>query len=321
MAIVVHHLMHSRSLRVLWLLEELGLDYELVRYERDKDFRAPPSLEKAHPLGRAPVVEVDGVVLVESGAILEHFAEREQRLRPSTPEGLREYRFFLHYAEGSAMPPLLVQLLVERVRSAPMPALVKPIARRNASEIERNYSGPAIERHFGFVERSLSERAYFAGGEFSAADIQMFYPVEAALARSKDAWPLLRAWRARVTARLPPRGREGRPRAARPLSAAPSLPRPTSSPDARARATPTRRVSRPSPALGSRQGGGLCPTACAQLLHETERHAARVDEATRAVSQRHAVRHEADALSPEDRGAHRQRSRLAGARSRSVTER
>jgi glutathione S-transferase len=201
MAIVVHHLMHSRSLRVLWLLEELGLDYELVRYERDANFRAPPSLEKAHPLGRAPVVVVDGLVLAESGAILEHFADREQRLRPTSPEALREYRFFLHYAEGSAMPPLLVQLLVERVRSAPMPALVKPIARRIASEIERNYSGPAIERHFGFVERSLSERAYFAGSEFSAADIQMFYPVEAALARSKDAWPLLRAWRARVTAR------------------------------------------------------------------------------------------------------------------------
>lgn len=201
MAIVVHHLMHSRSLRALWLLEELGLDYELVRYERDANFRAPPSLEKAHPLGRAPVVVVDGLVLAESGAILEHFAEREQRLRPTSPEALREYRFFLHYAEGSAMPPLLVQLLVERVRSAPMPALVKPIARRIASEIERNYSGPAIQRHFGFVERSLSERAYFAGSEFSAADIQMFYPVEAALARSKGAYPLLRAWRARVTAR------------------------------------------------------------------------------------------------------------------------
>ena len=193
--------MHSRSLRALWLLEELGLDYELVRYERDANFRAPPSLEKAHPLGRAPVVVVDGVVLAESGAILEHFVEREQRLRPTSPEALREYRFFLHYAEGSAMPPLLVQLLVERVRSAPMPVVVKPIARRIATEIERNYSGPAVERHFGFAERTLSERSYFAGDEFSAADIQMFYPVEAALQRGHGAWPNLRAWRARVTAR------------------------------------------------------------------------------------------------------------------------
>jgi glutathione S-transferase len=193
--------MHSRSLRVLWLLEELGLDYELVRYERDENFRAPPSLEKAHPLGRAPVVEVDGLVLAESGAILEHFADREQRLRPTGPDGLREYRLFLHYAEGSAMPPLLVQLLVERVRSAPMPFLVKPVARRIADEIERNYSGPAIERHFGFVERTLSQRAHFAGEEFSAADIQMFYPVEAALSLGAARWPRIRDWRKRVTER------------------------------------------------------------------------------------------------------------------------
>jgi glutathione S-transferase len=201
MSIIVHHLMYSRSLRVLWLLEELGLEYELVRYERDENFRAPPSLEKAHPLGRAPVVEVDGLVLAESGAILEHFAEREGRLRPTSPEGLREYRFFLHYAEGSAMPPLLVQLLVERVRSAPMPIFVKPIARRIAGEIERNYSGPAIERHFGFVDHVLSQRQHFAGDAFSAADIQMFYPVEAALRRGGAAWPNLRAWRERVTRR------------------------------------------------------------------------------------------------------------------------
>ena len=201
MPIIVHHLMYSRSLRVLWLLEELGLDYELVRYERDANFRAPPSLDAAHPLGRAPIVEVDGLVLAESGAILEYFADREGRLRPTSPEGLRDYRLFLHYAEGSAMPPLLVQLLVERVRSAPMPVFVKPFARRIAEEIERNYSGPAIVRHFGFVEHTLSERQHFAGDEFSAADIQMFYPVEAAVRRGGASWPNLRAWRERVTQR------------------------------------------------------------------------------------------------------------------------
>lgn len=201
MPIVVHHLMYSRSLRILWLLEELGLDYELVRYERDAGFRAPASLEKAHPLGRAPVVEVDGLVLAESGAIIEHFADREGRLRPASPEGLRRYRFFLHYAEGSAMPPLLVQLLVERVRSAPMPMLVKPIARRIAEEIERNYSAPAIERHFGFIDRALSEHAWFAGDELTGADVQMLYPVEAALRRGGGQWPQLCAWRDRVKAR------------------------------------------------------------------------------------------------------------------------
>jgi glutathione S-transferase len=201
MPIIVHHLTHSRSLRVLWLLEELGLEYELVRYERDTNFRAPASLEKAHPLGRAPVVEVDGQVLAESGAILEYFVDREGRLRPTTPDGVREYRFFLHYAEGSVMPPLLVQLLVQRVRSAPMPIVVKPIARRIAEEIQRHYSAPAIERHLGFVERTLSERPWFAGDEFSAADIQMFYPVEAALRRGGGRWPRVADWRTRVTAR------------------------------------------------------------------------------------------------------------------------
>jgi glutathione S-transferase len=201
MTIIVHHLMHSRSVRALWLLEELGLDYELVRYERDESFRAPPSLQKAHPLGRAPVVEVDGVVLAESGAILEYFAEREGRLRPSSPEGLRDYRFFLHYAEGSAMPPLLVQLLVDNVRSAPMPVFAKPFARRIAEEIERRFSGPAIALHFGFVDQTLAQRRYFAGDEFSAADIQMFYPVEAALRRGGGSWPHLGRWRELVTQR------------------------------------------------------------------------------------------------------------------------
>jgi glutathione S-transferase len=201
MAIIVHHLMYSRSLRALWLLEELGLEYQLVRYERDASFRAPASLAKAHPLGRAPVVEVDGLVLAESGAILDYFADREGRLRPTSAEALREYRFFLHYAEGSLMPPLLVQLLVERVRSAPMPVFVKPIARRIAQEIERSYSAPAIDLHFGFVEQTLGERAWFAGDEFSAADIQMFYPVEAALRRAGGNWPRLMDWRQRATAR------------------------------------------------------------------------------------------------------------------------
>jgi glutathione S-transferase len=99
------------------------------------------------------------------------------------------------------MPPLLVQLLVERVRSAPMPFFVKPIAHRIAGEIERNYSGPAVALHFGFVERTLGERPFFAGDDFSAADIQMFYPVEAALRRAGSDWPHLRAWRQRVTER------------------------------------------------------------------------------------------------------------------------
>src|SRR3954469_18388425 len=115
--LVIHHLEHSRSVRVLWLLEELGLPYEIRRYARDASFRAPPELSAVHPLGRSPVVEVDGHVLAESGAILEYFVERSGgQLRARQPEALLRYRFFLHYAEGSAMPPLLVQFLVEKIR-------------------------------------------------------------------------------------------------------------------------------------------------------------------------------------------------------------
>lgn len=200
--LVVHHLEHSRSLRVLWLLEELGLPYDVKRYARDANFRAPPELAAVHPLGRSPVVEVDGHVLAESGAIIEYLVEREGgNLRPRAPESLLRYRFFLHYAEGSAMPPLLVQLLVEKVRAQKVPFFVKPITAKIAQGIEQNFSGPAIATHFGFVERELASRPYFCGDEFTAADLQMIYPVEAALQRGGGAWPHLRDWRERVTAR------------------------------------------------------------------------------------------------------------------------
>lgn len=201
MTITVHHLEHSRSLRVLWLLEELGLDYSVLSYARTAEFRAPPELAAVHPLGRAPVVEVDGHVLAESGAILEYFVEREGKLGPNTPNALLEYRFFLHYAEGSAMPPLLVQLILDKLRVAPVPFFVKPIARKIADTLETNFSGPAIALHFGFVDDVLARRPYFAGDDFSAADIQMFYAVEAALARGKGQWPNLAAWRSRVEER------------------------------------------------------------------------------------------------------------------------
>jgi glutathione S-transferase len=200
--LVIHHLEYSRSVRVLWLLEELGLPYEIRRYARDANFRAPPELRAVHPLGRSPVVEVDGQVLAESGAILEYLVDREDgKLRPVDLDGLLRYRFFLHYAEGSAMPPLLVQLIVDKIRAQKVPFFVKPITRKIADGLEQGFSGPAIATHFGFVESELAARPYFAGDEFTAADIQMITPVEAAFRRSKGDWPNLRAWRERVTAR------------------------------------------------------------------------------------------------------------------------
>ncbi len=201
MTITVHSLESSRAIRVVWLLEELGLPYDVRVYQRDKNLRAPEELAQVHPLGRSPVVEVDGHVLAESGAILEYFVEREQRLGPGSPEERLQYRFFLHYAEGSLMPPLLVQLLVNKLRERPLPFFVKPIAAKIADGIETGYSRPGISLHMGFVDDILSGRPHFAGESFTAADIQMFYGIEAALSRGHGTWPHARAWRQRVTAR------------------------------------------------------------------------------------------------------------------------
>jgi glutathione S-transferase len=185
--ITVHHLERSRSHRVLWLLEELGLPYELERYARDPaTMLAPPALRAIHPLGKSPVVTDDGVTVAESGAILEYLVERHGggRLVPATgtPAHLR-YRYFLHYAEGSLMPPLLVKLITHKIATAKMPFFARPIARKIAGSIDAGFVAPNLTRHLAFLEAELEGRAWFTGDELTAADIQMSYPLEAALAR------------------------------------------------------------------------------------------------------------------------------------------
>jgi glutathione S-transferase len=185
--IVVHHLNNSRSQRVLWLLEELGLPYEIKRYQRDpKTMLAPPELRAVHPLGKSPVIEDGGLKLAESGAILEYLAERygEGRLIPAagTPERLR-YIYWMHYAEGSLMPPLLMKLVFRRIETGPMPFFARPIARGIARRVLDGFVEPNIARHLDFMESELAQRPWFAGGEFTAADIQMSFPLEAAAAR------------------------------------------------------------------------------------------------------------------------------------------
>ncbi|MBU2410720.1 MAG: glutathione S-transferase [Gammaproteobacteria bacterium] len=186
--ITVHHLENSRSQRVLWLLEELELPYEIVHYQRDKQtMLAPPSLRKVHPLGKSPVLTTDdGLVLAESGAIVETVIERfgNGRLTPAvgTPEALR-YRYFLHYAEGSAMQPLLLKLMFDRIESAKMPFFAKPVAKAIAARAKNSFILPNIETHLDFLEGELGKDKWFAGNAFSGADIQMSFPVEAAAAR------------------------------------------------------------------------------------------------------------------------------------------
>jgi glutathione S-transferase len=185
--IVVHHLNNSRSQRVLWLLEELGVDYEIRRYQRDPEtLLAPPELRAVHPLGKSPVVSDGELVLAESGAILEYLAERDpgQRLLPApgTPERLR-YRYWMHYAEGSLMPPLLLKLVFDRIAKAKLPFFVKPVARAISRRTRDGFVTPQIERHLDFLEGELGKTAWFAGDSFTAADVQMSFPLEAAQAR------------------------------------------------------------------------------------------------------------------------------------------
>lgn len=185
--IIVHHLNNSRSQRVLWLLEELGLDYEIRRYERDKKtMLAPPELRKVHPLGKSPVITDGDLTLAESGAIIEYLVGKygEGRLQPAagSPERLR-YTYWLHYAEGSAMPPLLLKLVFDRIEHGPMPLLVKPIAKAIARRAKSTFVQPQIERHLDYLEGEIGKTGWFAGPEFSAADIQMSFPLEAAAAR------------------------------------------------------------------------------------------------------------------------------------------
>lgn len=205
--IVVHHLNNSRSQRVLWLLEELGVPYEVRRYQRDaKTMLAPPELRAVHPLGKSPVIEDGGQVLAESGAIIEYLAERygEGRFVPpaGTPERMR-YRYWMHFAEGTAQPPLLLKLLFDRVETGPMPFFVRPIARAIARRAKAGYIQPNIERNLDFMEGELAKSEWFAGAAFSAADVQMSFPLEAAVVRGglDGRRPRLMAFLERIHAR------------------------------------------------------------------------------------------------------------------------
>ena len=206
--ITVHHLNNSRSQRVLWLLEELELPYEIVRYERDaKTMLAPPALRRVHPLGKSPVLTTDdGLVLAESGAIVETVIERfgQGRMTPpaGSPEALR-YRYWLHYAEGSAMPPLLLKLIFDKIESSKMPFFAKPIAKAIAGKAKSSFITPNIATHLDFMEGELGKSEWFAGDAFTGADIQMSFPIEAAQARGglDKSRPKLMAYLERIHAR------------------------------------------------------------------------------------------------------------------------
>ncbi|WP_296271179.1 glutathione S-transferase family protein [Pseudomonas sp. UBA6323] len=204
--ITVHHLNNSRSQRILWLLEELGVDYQIKRYERDpKTMLAPPELRAVHPLGKSPVVTDGELTLAESGAIIDYLANRYgPHLLPAadSPERLR-CTYWLHYAEGSAMPPLLLKLVFDKMESSPMPFFVKPIARGIAQKVKSAFVAPQLKLHLDYLESELGKSTWFAGEQFSAADIQLSFPLEAAAARAglDASRPRLMAFLERIHAR------------------------------------------------------------------------------------------------------------------------
>ena len=186
--LIVHHLNNSRSQRVLWLLEELGLAYEVKRYERDpKTMLAPTSLRQVHPLGKSPVLTDETLTLAESGAIVEYLVDRYGKGQlvppPATSERLR-YTYWLHYAEGSAMPPLLLKLVFDRIEQSPMPFFMRPVAQVLVNRTKRAFIEPQLVQHLDYLEAELGKSLWFAGNEFTAADIQMSFPLEAAAARA-----------------------------------------------------------------------------------------------------------------------------------------
>ena len=203
--ITVHHLNNSRSQRILWLLEELGLEYDIKYYERDPEtMLAPDALRKVHPLGKSPVITDGDFTLAESGAIIEYLVDRygNGRLIPSanTPERLR-YTYWLHYAEGSAMPPLVMKLVFGQVKEK-TPFLLRPLAGAIVDKARSSYIDPQIKLHLDYMESTLEDSQWFAGSEFTAADVQMSFPVEAAAAESLGASrPKLQDFLSRIHAR------------------------------------------------------------------------------------------------------------------------
>ena len=205
--ITVHHLNNSRSQRVLWLLEELGLPYDIRYYQRNPEtMRAPPELRAVHPLGRSPVITDGEIVVAETGAVIEYLLDTyaHERLRPpaGSPER-RRFTYWLHFAEGSEMSPLLMRLVFDRLVAAPMPFFIRPVARGIAKKVRDSFIDPQITAHLDFIEAELGRSEWFAGDEFGAADIQMSFPLEVSALRAGlgEQRPKIAAFLARIRSR------------------------------------------------------------------------------------------------------------------------
>jgi glutathione S-transferase len=204
--LTVHHLENSRSQRILWLLEELGIAYRIKQYKRDPvTSLAPPELQAVHPLGKSPVITDGDTAVAESGAIIEYLIDKYDngRLKPAegSPQRLA-YTYWLHYAEGSFMPLMIVSLIIGRIETAKMPFFAKPIAKGIGAKVRAGFLEPNVKRNLAFMESTLGTSTWFAGDEMTAADIQMSFAVEAAEVRTdlKTRYPRLQAYLQRIRA-------------------------------------------------------------------------------------------------------------------------
>jgi glutathione S-transferase len=186
--ITLHHLNNSRSQRILWLLEELKLEYKIEFHRRDKKtYLAPDSLKAVHDLGKSPVISDDatGMILAESGTIIEYLIQTYGKhfMPEQGSQAYWQYLYWLHFSEGSLMPPMVMNLVLNKMKESPMPFFIKPIAKMIADKIIENFSGPNITRSLEFIENHLSQNTWFCGDQLSGADIQMSFPLEASVAR------------------------------------------------------------------------------------------------------------------------------------------
>lgn len=205
--ITVHHLNNSRSQRILWMLEELQVPYKIELYKRDENtLQAPSALKKIHPLGKSPILQDNELTLAESGAIIEYLQETydpQSRLKPTDPAAVVDYRYWLHYAEGSLMPLLVMKLIFGRLGKPPVPWPIRTIAGTIGKKVQQNYLDKQIANHGAYLEAHLSQHRWFAGSDFSAADVQMSFPIEAMKAgRGKtESYPHVNAWLLAIQAR------------------------------------------------------------------------------------------------------------------------
>lgn len=200
--ITLHHLEKSRSMRIIWALEELELDYQIQLYKRLPNYAAPPELKKVHPLGKSPVITDDHLNIAESAVILDYLQsqyDHSQKFKPSSTEDLLQYQYWMHYAEGSLMP-LLVMTLVLSFVPPKVPFIIRPLAHKIIGGVKEGFIQPRLTDHLAFLEHHLAKNQFFAG-DFSFADIQMSFPLIAIDERMNGKYPQINAFVKRIQQR------------------------------------------------------------------------------------------------------------------------